>query len=114
MVKLVYCITKKSGMSDEDFFRYWKHVHGPLGARIPGVRRLVQSQRITVSGDHPPDYDGMAELWFDDVKALLEARLSPEWKASTDDEVNFIDHTRVAYFVSAEHVILDQTVLGAK
>ena len=32
----------------------------------------------------------MAELWFDDVEALLEARQSPEWKASSEDEANFI------------------------
>jgi hypothetical protein len=29
MVKLVYCITKKAGLSDDEFFRYWKNVHGP-------------------------------------------------------------------------------------
>ena len=43
MVKLVYCITKKAGWTDEEFFRYWKDVHGPLGVRIPGLRKLVQS-----------------------------------------------------------------------
>jgi uncharacterized protein (TIGR02118 family) len=107
MIKLVYCITKKPGMTDEEFFRYWEHVHGPIGARIPGVRRFVQSHRVHVPGDsRGADYDGMAELWFDDLEALLEARRSPEWQASTEDEENFIDHSRVAYFVSAEHPIV--------
>lgn len=109
MVKLIYGITKKAGLSDEEFFRYWKQVHGPIGARIPGLRRLVQSHRITVPGDpHRPDFDGMAELWFDDAAALLAARQSPEWKASSEDEVNFIDHSKVAYFVSEEFIILDK------
>jgi len=108
MVKLVYCITKKAGLTDEQFFRYWREIHGPLGARIPRLRKLIQSRRLTVSSDrHQPDYDGMAELWFDDVEALLAARQSPEWKASTDDEANFIDHNKVAYFVSEEQVILE-------
>ena len=106
MVKLVYCITKKPGLSDEEFFHYWENVHGPIGARIPRLRRLVQSHRLSVPGDkHQPDYDGMAELWFDDVQALLAARQSPEWKASSEDEANFIDHGKVAYFVSEEHII---------
>jgi hypothetical protein len=48
MIKLVYCITKKPGLTDEEFFRYWKDVHGPLGTRLPGLRRLVQSHRVTV------------------------------------------------------------------
>jgi uncharacterized protein (TIGR02118 family) len=109
MVKVVYCITKKAGMKQEEFFRYWKHVHGPLGARIPGLRKLVQSHCRTLSGDkHKPDYDGMAELWFDHPEALLAARHSPEWRAATEDEVNFIDHRKVAYFVAEEHTILDE------
>jgi len=108
MIKLVYCITRKPGMTDEDFFRYWKDVHGPIGSRIPHLRRLIQSRRIVVSGDkYQPNYDGMVELWFDDVQALLAARQTPEWKAATQDEANFIDHKRTAYFVSEEHVILD-------
>jgi len=107
MIKLVYCITKKPGMTDEAFFHYWEHVHGPIGARIPGVRRLVQSHRIAVPDDaRRPDYDGMAELWFDNIEALLEARRRPEWRASSEDEANFIDPTKVAYFISVEHPIV--------
>ena len=109
MVKLVYCITKKPGLADDEFFRYWKNIHGPIGARIPGLCRLVQSHRLIVSADqHRPDYDGIAELWFDSLEDLLAARQSPEWKASTEDEANFIDHNKVAYFVSEEHLIFDR------
>lgn len=108
MIKLVYCITKKAGLTDEEFFDYWKNVHGPIAARIPYVRKLVQSHRIAVAGDkRQPDYDGMAELWFDCAADLLAARKSPEWKASGEDESNFIDHSKVAYFVSEEHTIVD-------
>ncbi len=109
MIKLIYCITKKPGLTDEEFLDYWRNVHAPLGARIPGVRKFVQSRRIHVTGDkHQGDFDGMVELWFDNVEALLAARQSPEWKASTDDETNFIDHTKVASFVSVEHAVLDK------
>jgi uncharacterized protein (TIGR02118 family) len=110
MIKVVYCISKKAGLTDEEFFGYWENVHGPIGARIPHLRKLVQSHRLTVPGDgRRPDYDGAAELWFDDMQALLAARDSPEWKASTEDEANFIDRNKIAYFVSAEHVIADKT-----
>jgi uncharacterized protein (TIGR02118 family) len=106
MIKLVYCITKKQGMTDEEFFHYWEKVHGPIGARIPGVRKMVQSHRINIPGDRSADYDGMVELWFDDMAALLAARATPEWQASSADEAHFIDHNKVAYFVSEEHVIV--------
>jgi uncharacterized protein (TIGR02118 family) len=61
---------------------------------------------VNVGDNVQPDYDGLAELWFDDAEALLAARQSREWKASSEDEANFIDHTNVASFVSEEHVIL--------
>ena len=110
MIKLVYCITKKPGLTDEELFRYWDDVHGPIGARIPQLRKLVQSHRLTVPGDkYAPDYDGMAELWFDNVEVLLAARQSREWRTSAEDEANFIDRDKVAYFVSEEHIVLDQT-----
>ena len=107
MIKLVYCITKRPELSDEEFFRYWKNFHAPIGASIPHLRKLVQSHRINIPSDkHPPAYDGIAELWFDTVEDLLAARQSPEWQASTNDEANFIDHTKVAYFVTEEHAVL--------
>jgi len=110
MLKLVYCITKKAGMTDEEFFRYWQDTHGPIGARIPGLRRLVQSHRVAVVGDkYQPDFDGMAELWFDSAEKLLKARQSKEWKAAVEDEGNFIDRSKVAYFVTQEHIILDKS-----
>ena len=107
MIKLVYCITKRAGLTDAEFFHYWKNIHGPIGARIPRLRKLVQSHRVTIPQDkHRPDYDGMAELWFDDIEALLAARQSPEWKAASEDEDNFMEHGKAAYFVTEEHTIL--------
>jgi uncharacterized protein (TIGR02118 family) len=109
MVKLVYCITKKKTLTDDEFFDYWKNIHGPIGARIPRLRRLVQSRRLAIPGAGlRADYDGVAELWFETIEDLLAARQSPEWKASSEDEVNFIDHSKVALFVSEEHSILDK------
>ena len=107
MIKVIYCISKKPGLSDEEFFAYWEHVHGPIGARIPRLRKLVQSRRLSIPEDaYSPDYDGVAELWFDDIEDLLAARETPEWNAATSDERNFIDHKRVAYLVSEEYEVL--------
>jgi uncharacterized protein (TIGR02118 family) len=107
VVKLTYCICRKPGLSREEFSRYWAEVHGPIGARIPGLRRLVQSQALEVQGDtRSPDFDGMAELWFDDLEAILRARRSAEWSAATADEASFVDPSRTAYFISEERRIL--------
>jgi uncharacterized protein (TIGR02118 family) len=106
MIKLVYCFRKKWGLIDEEFSRYWHEVHGPIGARIPGLRRLVQSHpHVPALTMYSPTFDGMAELWFDDLTALREARKSPEWAASTADEAHFIDPTYVAVFITEEKEI---------
>jgi len=38
----------------------------------------------------------------------MAARQSSEWQTSSEDEANFIDHNKVAYFVSEEHLILGE------
>jgi len=106
MIKVVYCFRKRAGMSDEDFERYWRDVHGHLGARIPGLRRLVQSRAIRLQADtREPDFDGVAELWFEDEAALLRARASAEWTQSTQDEANFLDPSSPRYAVTEERTL---------
>jgi uncharacterized protein (TIGR02118 family) len=105
VIKLVYCITRKPDLSQDEFSNYWHDVHGPIGRRIPGLPRLVQSHPVLPPAGYRMDFDGMAELWFDDLEALSVARASPEWQASSDDEANFIDATRTALFVTEEREI---------
>ena len=94
-------------MSDAEFHRYWRETHGPIAARIPGLRRYVQSHTVPRSSElRTPDYDGVAEVWFDDMDALLAAVSSPETKAAIEDERNFIDHSRTALFITEEHVVV--------
>lgn len=106
MIKLIYCFRRKPGMSREEFSRYWREVHGPIGARIPGLLRLVQCHRYG-EGDSA-DFDGVAELTFQSLEALDAARQSPEWKRSGEDEINFLDPASAVGFMTTEHVIVDR------
>lgn len=108
MIKLVYCFARAPHLSYHEFSEYWEKVHGPIGAQIPGVRKLVQSVALhsAESNLSAPAFDGMAELWFDDLEALLAARRSPQWRTSTADEANFIDLDRTAVFVTTERQIV--------
>jgi uncharacterized protein (TIGR02118 family) len=106
VVKLIYCFRKRAELSDEAFDAYCV-VHGPLGACIPGLRRLVQSRALRVPNDaRPSDFDGVTELWCDDVEALRRARASREWQDAGLDEPNFLDPARTAYLVTEERTIL--------
>jgi uncharacterized protein (TIGR02118 family) len=106
VIKVVYCFRKRAGISDEHFDRYWRDVHGQIGARIPGLRRLVQSRAVRLPVDaRQPDFDGVAELWFEDEAALVRARASEEWKQSTQDEANFLDPSSTRYAVTEERTL---------
>ena len=108
MVKLIYCISKKPELSVEEFQRYWRETHGPIAGAIPGLRRYVQCHVVPeLYGRQAPPYDGAAELWFDDLDALGVAMRSPEVRAAIEDEKNFIDHSRVASFVTIEKPVVE-------
>jgi uncharacterized protein (TIGR02118 family) len=109
VVKIIYVITRKSGMSVEEFQRYWRETHGPIAARIPGVRKYVQCHTLPelYDGERAPPYDGVAELWFDDLDAFRQASRSPEVAAAVEDERNFIDHSNVALIVTEEKPVVE-------
>jgi hypothetical protein len=54
-----------------------------------------------------PEYDGIAEVWFESEEALMEGMSSPEGQklgaALLKDEGNFIDHSKSSAFIVNEH-----------
>jgi uncharacterized protein (TIGR02118 family) len=109
MIKLLSLLTRKPGITHEQFVRHWYDIHGPLALAVPGVRRYVQSH-ITGTRSRPdiPDtdveVDGIAELWYDDLAAYEKAAATPEMKRLTDDGALFIGHIRT--FVIQERQII--------
>ena len=90
MIKVLGLLTRKPGLSHEDFVRHWFDIHGPLAHAVPGIRRYVQSH-ITGTRTRPDipetgvEVDGIAELWYDDMESFQRAAASPEMKRLTDD-----------------------------
>jgi uncharacterized protein (TIGR02118 family) len=107
MIKFIGLLTRKDGMSVDDFQRYWREVHGPLMAKVPGIRRYIQSHALpeTYEAANPPAYDGLAEAWFDSVEAYESARRSREWQAGAADAANFIGSSDT--LLTREEAIVD-------
>ncbi len=104
MVKLVAVIRKRDENRPDEFLRYWREVHAPIVAKVPGLRRYVISPAIgTGTG---PEYDGIAELWFDDAEALGRAMASPEWRAVSVDTPIFVDAESIIIFPTQEETIV--------
>lgn len=113
MVKFVGIVTRRPGMSREAFLRYWREVHGPLAAALPGLRRYVQNPPVEVAG-REPRYDGVAELWFDDLESLRAAFRTPQGERVRADESQFIDQARsFAMIVEEQEVSLSAGGRGA-
>jgi uncharacterized protein (TIGR02118 family) len=123
VIKLVFCLRRRSGLSREEFQRYWRETHAPLvrerGGAL-GVRRYVQvhtlpegvSAAIAASrGLEDDEYDGVAELWWDSLDALAAAASTPEGRQAgaelLEDERRFIDLAHSPIFLADEHVVID-------
>jgi uncharacterized protein (TIGR02118 family) len=122
MLKLIYALARKEGLSREEFQRYWREVHGPLvrdAADALGIQRYVQSHSVTTALDESlqasrslaqPAYDGHAELWFLSEEAMIEALTSPEGQAAAqrllEDEAKFIDFTKSRMVLARETIVV--------
>lgn len=87
MIKRFVILRRKPGMSVEEFRNYWKTIHGPLIAKIPGLLRYIQYHVRSSSGVADP-IDGIAELWFQSEFDQQKAYKSPEYQAVVKDEPN--------------------------
>ena len=121
MIKLTFCARRLAHMSLEEFQRYWKENHGPLvrdRAAALAIKRYVQVHRLDTpvneamraSRDTADPYDGVAELWWDSVEAMVAATSSAEGRKAgrelLDDERKFIDLRRSALWMGQEHEIV--------
>lgn len=108
MLKACTLIRRKPGMSVEDFQAYWRTTHAEIVARMPQIRRYVQSHPL-LGGYRKGDlvYDGLAEVWVDDSAAMRAMAATEEYAAVAADEANFIDRDSMALLLTDEHVIKD-------
>jgi uncharacterized protein (TIGR02118 family) len=102
MVKLVFILHRRPGMDVDDFGRYWRDKHAPIGSALPGLRKYVQNHPGKTLDGSPLPYDGFSELWFDDMASLERALASPEAQAAIVDSENFLDVKRIQTFVVEE------------
>ena len=109
MIKSISLLTRKDGMTHDEFMRHWIAVHAPLAHAVPGLRRYVQSHIVEerVRPDIQAtavDVDGIAELWYDDRDSMARALASPEARALHADGALFIG--RIKTFTVEEHVVI--------
>lgn len=121
MIKLTFCLVRLPHLTREAFQAYWRGTHAPLVASVAEtllIRRYVQMHSLPVeasaglrqSRQAPEEYDGVAELWFDSLEAIVENGRRPEAQAAgallLEDERRFIDLPKSPLWWGQEHVIV--------
>lgn len=106
MIRLVFLLRRREGMSLAEFQEYWRNEHGPLVASHRSrlnVLRYVQVHALDdpmdtamaeTRGGMEPRYDGVAELWWEDEATLAAALASDGGRRAAaellEDEQRFI------------------------
>lgn len=122
MIKLVFVIRRRSGLTPEEFHRYWLDEHGPLAKKLLtelGARRYVQAHTLqtdlhgalAAARGTAEAYDGLAEIWWDSLDHLVTASASEQGQRVNEilveDEAKFIDFERSSLFMTEEHTVID-------
>ncbi len=109
-LKMVILLNRKPGITPDQFQSHWRGIHGRLGAAVPAVTRYVQSHvRLSAYGaGRSPRYDGVAEMWFDNLDAMRASGETPEYRAVRADEPNFLSvaYGRLPFIITREHTIV--------
>ncbi len=118
MIRLEFALRRKPGMSRTEFQQYWREVHGPLVASHSthlGIQRYVQLHTLDdpindalaeARGGMEEPYDGVAELWWENLEALEAGATEAGRAAGAEllaDEKNFIDLPRSPLWMAYEY-----------
>jgi uncharacterized protein (TIGR02118 family) len=113
VIKVTAFLTRKPGISREQFSAYWRDKHAPLVQSLTSFRSLVRRYVQQRPAEGVPNrlplapYDGTAEIWFDNLSDVLKMIGDEDFlSVVTKDEENFLDRSRTAIFVSEETTII--------
>ncbi|NHN49121.1 EthD family reductase [Halostella sp. JP-L12] len=116
MYKHVALLVRKEGMDHGEFVDYWQTEHTPIARDIEGVSRY---QTVLPTDPEHAEFDGLAELYFEDLEDLHDALGSPgsrdydptkEVAAKARDDVdNFLAVEERPRFIGEEIVQKDET-----
>lgn len=104
MIKMIFLVHRRPQLSRDEFQKRWRETSGPIGRKVPGVRKYVQHHAVPGPDGAEPPYDGFAEMWWDDATSLQKALESPEGQAAVEDIETIVGRQEV--FVVEQHEIV--------
>lgn len=89
MHKIIFLVTRKPGVSPEEFARTFEH-HIEIVNETPGVRGMAGSI-VQGGSDDRPGYDAIGELWWDDAEAFARGQETDQWKRVLEHAAGFME-----------------------
>ncbi len=112
MIKYTILLVRNPALKFDDFVRHHKEVHAKLFMSVPvvreTVRRYVQQHSVPIDVPGLPlvRFDGITELWFDDIEALSRCFSDTEYLVRVrSDEVSFLDFDACEFVISRENIV---------
>jgi len=84
MIKWVATVKRHPTMAVDELRTWWLGKHALIAKKLPGLKKYVVSLTLAI-GEEEPEYDGIAELWFDSVDDLGKALHSPVFTELRND-----------------------------
>lgn len=106
MIKLVEFLVRDEELTHAEFADYWLHDHSPIAEEMPGVKRYVTS---LPADPEQSEYDGVLELYFEDMAALSAAFDSEAGQRTMADAEAFLQVGAGPRMIVDETVQLDET-----
>jgi uncharacterized protein (TIGR02118 family) len=109
-------LVRQEGMSHEEFVDYWQRNHTPIAREIEGV---VKYNTVIPTDPENAEFDGVAELYFEDLSNLYAALGSEgsrdydpnkgKAKEAREDVDNFLAIDERPRFIGQEQLVKDES-----
>ncbi|WP_049912427.1 EthD domain-containing protein [Natrialba hulunbeirensis] len=108
-------LVRQEGMTHEEFVDYWQETHTPIAREIEGV---VKYNTVLPTDPENAEFDGVAELYFDDLEKLYDALGSEgsrdydpdrgKAKEAREDVNNFLAIDERPRLIGRERLVTDE------
>ena len=117
-LRMTSAVRRKAGVSRDEFRRHWAEVHAPLALAHPDVLGITRYVQLTAADDAdsyppaitrgaPPPFDGLAEVYTEEVRPDPEAA-APVYAALAADTASFVDRDASPSCFGRVDVIIDR------
>jgi uncharacterized protein (TIGR02118 family) len=110
MIHRLSFVNAKPGMSEQDFFTYWKDVHAErYGRKIAQAKGYQINFRVPFGpGQDAPLFQGVSEQWFESDQDVIAYLQSPEYlEGVRPDELNFLTWFGVVTIDTVDRVVVE-------